>query len=69
MLAGAVPFALYVRFIAGDRRAFVDHQVRTVIFTAAVTAGLGGWLAASGQLGLQAAFRHASFNEYATMDY
>ncbi|PSJ19055.1 potassium transporter TrkH, partial [Halomonas sp. ND22Bw] len=31
MLAGAVPFVLYVRFIAGDRRAFFDRQVRTLL--------------------------------------
>ncbi len=78
MLAGAVPFVLYVRFIAGDRRAFFDRQVRTLLtFVAAVTVSLGAWLAASGQFGLEAAFRHAAFNVvsvvtttgYATTDY
>jgi len=78
MLSGTIPFVLYVRFIAGDRRAFFDRQVKTLFaFLAIVVAGLGLWLLLSGRYGPEAAFRHAAFNVvsvvtttgYATADY
>lgn len=78
MLSGTVPFVLYVRFIAGDYRAFWDRQIRTLmIFLAVVVTGLGSWLALSGQYGFEAAFRYAAFNVvsvvtttgFATTDY
>src|SRR5690554_1645801 len=31
MLAGSIPFVLYVRFVAGDRVAFWDRQVRSML--------------------------------------
>lgn len=78
MLSGTIPFVLYVRFIAGDRRAFFDRQVKTLfMFLAVVVAGLGAWLAWSGRYGVEEAFRHAAFNVvsvvtttgYASTDY
>ncbi|RMX08864.1 TrkH family potassium uptake protein [Corticibacter populi] len=78
MLAGSIPFVLYVRFVAGDRRAFWDRQVRSLLmFLALVILLLGSWLALSGQYALEPAFRHAAFNVvsvvsttgYATVDY
>lgn len=63
MLSGAIPFVLYVRFIAGDRRALWDRQVRTMLaFLAVVIVLLGTWLAVSGTYELEPAFRHAAFN-------
>jgi len=78
MLSGTIPFVLYVRFVAGDRRAFWDRQVRTlVVFLTLTTLLIGGWLYVSGYYPLEAAFRHAAFNivsvvtttGYATADY
>lgn len=78
MLAGSIPFVLYVRFVAGDRRAFWDRQVRSMlIFLAVVILLLGSWLTLSGQYDVEPAFRHAAFNVvsvvtttgYATTDY
>lgn len=78
MLSGTIPFVLYVRFIAGDRRAFFDRQVKTLFaFLAIVIGALGLWLCLSGRYGVEEAFRHASFNVvsvvtttgYATTDY
>ncbi|MEO3389240.1 TrkH family potassium uptake protein [Mesorhizobium sp. CAU 1741] len=78
MLSGTVPFVLYVRFIAGDYRAFWDRQIRTLmIFLAVVVGSLGSWLALSGQYGVEESFRHAAFNVvsvvtttgFATTDY
>lgn len=63
MLSGAVPFVLYVRMLAGDARAMFDRQVKAMLALVALVAmGMGLWLAATGQYGLEAAFRHATFN-------
>lgn len=78
MLSGGIPFVLYVRFLAGERRALWDHQVRTLLgFLAVVIAGLTVWLTASGEYGFADAARFATFNTisivtttgYATTDY
>lgn len=78
MLSGTIPFMLYVRFIAGDRRAFLDRQIRTLAVFLAVTITLiARWLFSSGTYALEPAFRHAAFNVvsvvtttgYATTDY
>lgn len=78
MLSGAIPFVLYVRFIAGEGRALWDRQVRTMLILLATTILLlGSWLAFSGRYEPEAAFRHAAFNVvsvvtttgYATTDY
>lgn len=78
MLSGGIPFVLYVRFLAGERRALWDHQVRTLLlFLAIVILTVGTWLFVTGQHGLEPAFRYAAFNivsvvtttGYATIDY
>ncbi|WP_294013028.1 TrkH family potassium uptake protein [Sphingomonas sp.] len=78
MLSGGVPFVLYVRFLAGERHALWDHQVKTLLgFLAVVIAGLTAWLALSGQYALPDAARFATFNTisivtttgYATTDF
>ena len=78
MLSGTIPFVLYVRFIAGDRRALFDRQVKTLLWMLAILISLiGSWLLLSGTYGLEAAFRHATFNVvsvitttgYASTDY
>lgn len=63
MFAGAVPFVLYVRMLAGDAKALWDSQVRTMLTMLGVVAiALGAWLFLSGQYELEHAFRHAAFN-------
>ncbi|MHA6687286.1 TrkH family potassium uptake protein [Mesorhizobium sp. A556] len=78
MLAGSIPFVLYVRLVAGDHMALWDRQVRTMLtFLALVILLIGLWLALSGQYAIEPAFRHAAFNVvsvvtttgYATVDY
>lgn len=78
MLAGSIPFVLYVRLVAGDRAAVWDRQVRSMLmFLAIVIALLGLWLSLSGQYDIEPAFRHAAFNVvsvvsttgFATTDY
>ncbi len=78
MLSGSVPFVLYVRFIAGDRKALWDRQVRTLLaFVGFVILLVGLWLVLSGKYDIEPAFRHAAFNVvsvvtttgYATTDY
>lgn len=78
MLSGTIPFIIYVRFIAGDRKAFWDRQVRSLLLLFAVVITLlGSWLVVSGQYAVEPAFRHAAFNVvsvvtttgYATADY
>lgn len=63
MLAGAVPFVLYVRVIAGDSRALWDRQVKTLALgLAIVVAALAAYLVASGQYALEPALRNAAFH-------
>lgn len=78
MLSGGVPFVLYVRFLAGERRALWDHQVKTLLsFLALVIVSLTAWLVLSGVYGPADAARFATFNTisvvtttgYATTDY
>lgn len=78
MLSGTLPFVLYVRFIAGDRLAFWDRQVKTLAaFLTVTVALLGSWLYMNGTYALEPAFRHAAFNVvsvvtttgYASTDY
>lgn len=78
MLSGSIPFVLYVRFFAGETKALLDRQVKTLLAFIAVAASvLGLWLTFSGQYGVEAAFRHATFNVvsvvtttgFATTDY
>jgi trk system potassium uptake protein TrkH len=78
MIAGAIPFVLYVRLLRGERDGLRDRQVRTfLVFLLVVILGMTAWLFASGRYGLEEAFRHAAFNVvsvvtttgYATTDY
>lgn len=78
MIAGSIPFVLYVRAVAGDARALLDRQVATLLsFFAVVIIGLGLWLALTGRYDFEPAFRHAAFNVvsvvsttgYASVDY
>lgn len=78
MLSGTIPFVLYVRFIAGDHRAFLDRQVKTLFaLLVIVIIMVGLWLFLSGRHGAEQAFRYAAFNVvsivtttgYATTDY
>ena len=63
MLSGTIPFVVYVRFIAGDRRAMLDRQVKTLLgFLGIVVGALGLGLFASGTFGFEEAYRHAAFN-------
>jgi trk system potassium uptake protein TrkH len=78
MLAGSIPFVLYVRAVAGEARALLDRQVLTlVVFLTIVITGLGLWLSLNGLYEVEPAFRHAAFNVisvvsttgYASADY
>lgn len=63
MLSGSIPFVVYVRFLAGHRKAIWDRQVRTMLaFLAIVIVLTGSWLAISGRYAIEPAFRHAAFN-------
>lgn len=78
MLAGGIPFVLYVRWLSGDRRAFFDAQVRHfVAFLSIVILAVGTGLFLSGAYDVEPAYRYAAFNivsvvtttGYATTDY
>jgi trk system potassium uptake protein TrkH len=78
MLAGAVPFVLYVRLLQGQRDGLRDSQVVTLLgFLLVVILGLTATLVAGGRYDLADATRHAAFNVvsvvtttgYATTDY
>lgn len=78
MLLGSIPFVLYVRILAGDRKAIWDRQVKTMLtFLTAAILLVGSWLAITGQYAVEPAFRHAAFNivsvvtttGYASADY
>jgi len=78
MLAGGIPFVLYVRLLASDRSALFDTQVRRFLMFLGVTILLTGTVMLStGGYAPEAAFRYAAFNiisivtttGYATTDY
>jgi len=78
MLAGGIPFVLYVRLLAGDARALFDSQVRRFVLFLGVTILVAGTvLMGTGLYGPEAAYRYAAFNivsvvtttGYATTDY
>ncbi len=78
MLAGGIPFVLYVRFLAGERRALFDTQVRHfIMFLTFMILLTGTVLLSTGTYGTEAAYRYATFNiisvvtttGYATTDY
>jgi trk system potassium uptake protein TrkH len=78
MLAGGIPFVLYVRLLRGERDGLRNSQVRAfVAFLLVVTLGLTAWLVLSGRYGFGEAVRLAAFHVvsivtttgYATTDY
>jgi len=79
MLAGALPFIAYLRFVRGHHRALLDDpQVRaTVVFFAVVVGGMAAWLVLVPGMAIEPALRLAAFNivsvvtttGYATTDY
>lgn len=78
MVAGGIPFVLYVRLLQGERDGLRDNQVRTFLsLLLAVTLGVTAWLVLTGRHGFEEALRLAAFNVvsvvtttgYATADY
>jgi trk system potassium uptake protein TrkH len=78
MIAGGLPFVLYVRMLRGDRDSLRDWQVQTYIGVLLASASVvAAWLFVSGQYELEQALRLAAFNVvavvtttgYATADY
>ena len=52
ILAGSLPFVLYVRLLRGDRDALWDRQVQTLLIFVLLGAGfLTAWLAITGHYG------------------
>ncbi len=78
MVAGGIPFVLYVRLLRGERDSLRNSQVRIFLTVLAVAIlGLTAWLLLSGRYGFEEAARLAAFNVvsvvtttgYATADY
>ncbi|HEX2137256.1 MAG TPA: TrkH family potassium uptake protein [Microvirga sp.] len=78
MLAGAIPFVLYVRLLQGERDSLRNSQVQTLVAFLLVTIfGVTVWLVLSGRYDVEDAVRLAAFNVvsivtttgYATTDY
>jgi trk system potassium uptake protein TrkH len=78
MVAGGIPFVLYVRLLQGNRHGLRDSQVRTFLsLLLVVIIGVTAWLVLSGRYGFEDALRLAAFNVvsvvtttgYATSDY
>ena len=78
MIAGAVPFVMYVRLVQGSRGALRDAQAMTLLgFLGVVVAAVTLALTLSGTYGFWDGLRHAAFNVvsivtttgYATTDY
>jgi trk system potassium uptake protein TrkH len=78
MLAGAVPFVMYVRLLQGSRDGWRDSQAMTLLgFLAVVVAAVALALFLAGRYGFWDALRHAAVNVvsvvtttgYATTDY
>ncbi|WP_372424612.1 TrkH family potassium uptake protein [Salinarimonas chemoclinalis] len=63
MLAGAVPFVLYVRLFQGELDTLRNSQVRILLgFLAVVVALMTLWLVSTERYALPDALRHAAFN-------
>jgi len=78
MLAGGIPFVLYVRLLRGERDGLRNTQARAYLgLLLVMSLGLAAWLFLSGRYGLEEAARLAAFNVvsvvtttgYATADY
>jgi trk system potassium uptake protein TrkH len=63
MIAGAMPFVLYVRLLHGQRDSLRDSQPRVfLVFLAVVIGVMALWLVVTGRYGAADAVRHAAFN-------
>ncbi len=64
MIAGALPFVAYLRFVRGDTRAIVDDpQIRALaVFFVLVVGATGVWLVLARDMPVEEAFRQAAFN-------
>ena len=78
MLAGALPFVLYVRLLRGEADILRDSQVRTLLLLLVTASGiLAAWLVSAHAYEAPDAIRHAAFNVvsvvtttgYASTDY
>jgi trk system potassium uptake protein TrkH len=78
MLAGSIPFVLYVRLLQGEWNILRSTQVKTLLgFLSVVIIGVTTWLVMSGRYPFEDAFRLAAFNVvsivtttgFATADY
>lgn len=78
MVAGSIPFVLYVRLLKGERDSLRDSQVQALLrFLLLTIIAMTVWLVLSGRYGLEDALRFAAFNVvsvvtttgYATADY
>ncbi|MDF2970783.1 MAG: potassium transporter TrkH [Microvirga sp.] len=78
MLAGGIPFVLYVRILRRERDILRNTQARAYLgFLLAMSLGLAAWLVLSGRYGVEEAVRLAAFNVvsvvtttgFATTDY
>jgi trk system potassium uptake protein len=78
MIAGSIPFVLYVRVLQGEWNVLRSSQVKTLLgFLAVTVTGVTAWLVLSGRYGFEDAFRLAAFNVvsvvtttgFATTDY
>lgn len=64
MIAGAFPFAAYIRVCRGDRGALWHHpETRALVLFLIVTSlGMATWLTMAKDMGFHEALRHAAFN-------
>jgi trk system potassium uptake protein TrkH len=63
MIAGSLPFVLYVRLLQGDRTSLRSTQVKALLgFLSVVVIVVTAWLVMSGKYAFGDAFRLASFN-------
>lgn len=78
MIAGSLPFVIYVRLLQGEWNTLRSTQVKTLLgFLGVVIIGMTTWLVMSGRYPFETAFRLASFNivsivtttGFATTDY
>jgi trk system potassium uptake protein TrkH len=78
MLAGSIPFVLYVRALQGERDSLRNSQVHALLtFLLLAIVGVTAWLVLSGRYGFAEAVRLAAFNVvsvvtttgFATTDY
>ena len=78
MLAGSLPFVVYVRLLRGERESLRNSQVQALLgFLLVAIVGMTAWLVLSGRFAFEGALRLAAFNVvsivtttgYSTADY